>query len=127
MRLAAQVPELQRRLREVERLSKGKEMPVDFDEESMTSFCPDAECDEEDEEKDADPEPTDPTNNKVRMVDISRGKVTSITERKLDLQTTEYYKFGCSTWDLAIFVGAGLGPLGSLRDRWGHCRPCSWH
>jgi hypothetical protein len=37
-------------------------------------------------------------------------------EKTLDIQTSEYYSFGESTWDLVIFIGTGaLGPLGSLQ------------
>ena len=113
IRLAAEVPNLQRRLCKLEKLQSGKGEAVHVpDDESMTSFCPD-EVDEEKEDEKEDPEPTiAPTKS---IIEISRAKISTITEKKLDIQTTEYYKFGPSTWDLAIFVGAGLGPLGSLQ------------
>ncbi|CAJ1371006.1 unnamed protein product [Effrenium voratum] len=39
-----------------------------------------------------------------------------IDEEVLDMQTREYYQFGESTWDLAIFIGTGaLGPAGSFQ------------
>ncbi|CAL1172253.1 unnamed protein product [Cladocopium goreaui] len=51
-----------------------------------------------------------------RVTDISRSKVKEMDEKTLDIQTSEYYSFGESTWDLVIFIGTGaLGPLGSLQ------------
>eukprot|EP00435_Cladocopium_sp_Y103_P040480 s646_g11.t1 len=51
-----------------------------------------------------------------RITDISRSKVSEMDEKTLDTQTSEYYTFGESTWDLVIFIGTGaLGPLGSLQ------------
>ncbi|CAE7023986.1 unnamed protein product, partial [Symbiodinium sp. CCMP2456] len=43
-------------------------------------------------------------------------KMDTITEKVLDTQTKEYYRFGESTWDLFLFIGTGaLGPLGSCQ------------
>eukprot|EP00439_Symbiodinium_sp_Y106_P022194 s3415_g2.t1 len=40
----------------------------------------------------------------------------TITEKVLDTQTKDYYRFGESTWDLFLFIGTGaLGPLGSCQ------------
>lgn len=51
-----------------------------------------------------------------RITDISRSKVSVMDEKTLDTQTSEYYTFGESTWDLVIFIGTGaLGPLGSIQ------------
>ena len=45
-----------------------------------------------------------------------RTNVKEIDEKTLDTQTTEYYSFGESTWDLVIFIGTGaLGPFGSFQ------------
>ena len=50
------------------------------------------------------------------ITQISREKMADINEKILDTQTSEYYTFGESTWDLVIFIGTGaLGPLGSLQ------------
>ena len=50
------------------------------------------------------------------ITDISRSKVSEMDEKTLDTQTSEYYTFGESTWDLVIFIGTGaLGPLGSIQ------------
>ncbi|CAK9048900.1 Uncharacterized protein SCF082_LOCUS27166 [Durusdinium trenchii] len=50
------------------------------------------------------------------ITQVSRDKMSDINERLLDTQTSEYYTFGESTWDLVIFIGTGaLGPLGSLQ------------
>ena len=51
-----------------------------------------------------------------KITDISRSKVSEMDEKTLDTQTSEYYTFGESTWDLVIFIGTGaLGPLGSFQ------------
>ena len=51
-----------------------------------------------------------------KITDISRGKVKEMDEKTLDTQTSEYYSFGESTWDLVIFIGTGaLGPFGSFQ------------
>jgi len=51
-----------------------------------------------------------------KITDISRSKVKEMDEKTLDTQTSEYYSFGESTWDLVIFIGTGaLGPLGSFQ------------
>ena len=53
---------------------------------------------------------------KKRITEISKGKVAEMDEKTLDTQTSEYYTFGESTWDLVIFIGTGaLGPLGSIQ------------
>ena len=51
-----------------------------------------------------------------KVIEISRSKVKEMDEKTLDTQTTEYYTFGESTWDLVIFIGTGaLGPFGSFQ------------
>ena len=51
-----------------------------------------------------------------KITEISRSKVKEMDEKTLDTQTTEYYTFGESTWDLVIFIGTGaLGPFGSFQ------------
>ena len=51
-----------------------------------------------------------------KVTEISRGKVKEMDEKTLDTQTSEYYTFGESTWDLVIFIGTGaLGPFGSFQ------------
>ena len=53
---------------------------------------------------------------KKKITEISRSKVAEINEKTLDTETSEYYTFGESTWDLVIFIGTGaLGPLGSIQ------------
>ena len=51
-----------------------------------------------------------------KITEISRSKVKEMDEKTLDTQTSEYYTFGESTWDLVIFIGTGaLGPFGSFQ------------
>ena len=51
-----------------------------------------------------------------KITEISRSKVKEMDEKTLDTQTSEYYSFGESTWDLVIFIGTGaLGPFGSFQ------------
>ena len=53
---------------------------------------------------------------KKKITEISRSKVAEMNEKTLDTETSEYYTFGESTWDLVIFIGTGaLGPLGSIQ------------
>ena len=53
---------------------------------------------------------------KKKITEISRSKVVEMNEKTLDTETSEYYTFGESTWDLVIFIGTGaLGPLGSIQ------------
>ena len=55
-----------------------------------------------------------------RIAEMSKAKVKEMDEKTLDTQTTEYYTFGESTWDLVIFIGTGrLGHLAPFR-------PCFW-
>ena len=41
---------------------------------------------------------------KKRITEISKGKVAEMDEKTLDTQTSEYYTFGESTWDLVILL-----------------------
>jgi len=51
-----------------------------------------------------------------RRSSLDPPKMDTITEKVLDTQTKEYYRFGESTWDLFLFIGTGaLGPLGSCQ------------
>ena len=53
---------------------------------------------------------------KKKITEISKSKVAEMNEKTLDTETSEYYTFGESTWDLVIFIGTGaLGPLGSIQ------------